>query len=93
MKASVATFLSASIIAGCSSYSSAFVVPTLPVRWTAATSAAATAQTAPTTLREAGSRRSFVGTLSAEPAEETGDKSEEQEPMDLDLEQMFEVGS
>lgn len=83
--ASVATFLSASIIAGCSSYSSAFVVP-FPVRWTAA-------QSAPTTHREAVSRRHFVGALSAEPAEETADKSEEQEPMDLDLEQMFEVKS
>lgn len=91
MKASMATFLSASIILGCSSFSSAFVVPTPPVRWTASTSAVATARTAPTTRREVGSRRIFVGALSAEPAEETGDKGEEQEPMDLDLEQMFEV--
>lgn len=91
MKASVATFLSVGIIAGCSSYSSAFVVPAFPVGWTASISAAATPRTAPTTHREVGSRRIFVGALSAEPAEETGDKSEEQEPMDLDLAQMFEV--
>lgn len=32
-----------------------------------------------------------MGALSAEPAEEPADKGEDQEPMDLDLEQMFEV--
>eukprot|EP00904_Undaria_pinnatifida_P002231 jgi/Undpi1/12008/HiC_scaffold_4.g01707.m1 len=88
MKASVATFLSASIFAACPSYSSCFVASTLPARWTAATATARSTQTAPAAHREAGSRRRFVGALSAEPAD---DKSEEQEPMDLDLEQMFEV--
>lgn len=84
----MATFVSASIIVACSSYSSAFVAPTLPSRWTASTATARSTQTAPAAHREAGSRRRFVGALSAEPAD---DKSEEQEPMDLDLEQMFEV--
>ncbi len=80
----VSLFGSAGIIACCSSCTSAFVLP----------STAALANTAPTRAVAAApaissSNRRRPMTLSAEKK----DGEEDQEPMDLDLEQMFEVSA
>eukprot|EP00903_Cladosiphon_okamuranus_P021306 g19577.t1 len=83
MKASVASLIAAAgVVSCCSSCASAFVVPSAAVR---AGQAAAAARQASSAAATRNSRRTMR--LSAEKKEE----EEDQEPMDLDLEQMFEV--
>lgn len=74
-----------SAAACCASCASAFVVPTLARGICSTSTATAHGQPAG---QPAASRRVGAGVLSAE--KEAG-AEEEQEPMDLDLEQMFEV--
>lgn len=80
MKTSAGSLLGVAGVIACSSCASAFVVPTVTVRAGPAASASRVREAAPNS-----SRRTMR--LSAEKKEE----EEDQEPMDLDLEQMFEV--
>lgn len=101
MKNFVTALLSASVVASCSSYSGAFVIPALPSpscagartssTGTAAAVGGASAALTTSGRGKAASRRTIVGVLSAENPGEKPAGDEEQEPMDLDLEQMFEV--
>lgn len=76
----------AGVLACCSSCASAFVIPSAAVH--THVTAAPTSVPSPLISRDTCRRTSVA--LSAEKAD---GKEEEQEPMDLDLEQMFEVRS
>lgn len=83
MKTSVASlFGAAGVVACCSSCASAFVVPSVAVR---ARRPSGAAPSSSSSGGSSSSRRTMK--LSAEKK----DEEEDQEPMDLDLEQMFEV--